>query len=412
MTYIYDFIKFINESNLFSIGTLAFIIGYLIMLYKKRSEEEDNHLVLKLVGFYFLGGFNFNIKDNWFVLAIPVGFGIYYMFMKDKKRPNSTIKYKAALLGMIMMYIATVNGMIYQAVEFGEKTIKVENADFYSLGDDYKIIKSKLRIENANLEGMYLEYDNDNSLKQLSYSLKDNSKIYHVDYEDDAYRVSIFPASKEDFWSVGGYGGYYEAEEFFKILSKVKFNRYENAISYTITYDGKKEAYENRTLYTIDEGSYSTYKLDNTWGVNNAIGMIYSAELKPTEDDKAEYKSEVYLFEYEEMELYKYEEIEIESVRNNETLTIRDKEVIKSIYYETKDQYDTWSPITDMDITLEPNLYVRYSDKSVFGFCEQAPFVRVDEDGESTWYSVPSDLYTFMINQYFDASRANAMYNN
>lgn len=412
MEYIYRFIEFINEYSLFSMVTFAFIIGYLIMLYSKRTEEEDNYLILKLIGFYFLGGFNFNFKDNWFVLAIPIGFGIYYFCMKDKERPNSTIKYKAALLGVIMMFVATANSMIYQIVAYGDKTIKVENARFNSLGDDYALIKKKMRIENARLEGMYLEYDKDNSLKQLSYSLRADSKTYQVYYEEDTYRVSALPINEDVFWNFNQYRSYYEAEEFFKMLSKINFTKYKNAKSYTITYDGRKEVYEDRALYAIDESSYDAHKLDNVWGVNNAIGMIYSAELTQTEYDNAEYKSDVYLFEYNEIEFYKYGEIEIESVRNNETLTIKDRDAMRSIYYETIDKYDTWSPIDYMDVTVKPSLYVRYSDKFIFAFCEDAPFVRVDEDGVSTWYSVSSDVYTFMINQYFDASRANEMYNN
>lgn len=409
MEYIYRFIEFINESNLFSIGTLLFTIVYLMRLYTKK-ENEENYLPLKIIGFYFLGGFNFNFKINWFVVAIPIGFLIYYLAMKEKERPNPKIKYKATVLGVIMMLVGTLNGMIYEKAEYRERTIKVEDVRFENLEKEYDFIRNKLEIDYASIEAMQLEYDNNGKIKDLNYTLRDDKKIYYIIYENDAYKVNVLPVNKDGFWNFGPYGSYYDSKLFFNMISNVKFDKYDNAKYYRMTFRGEKNYYENMGFYTINQENYSIKNLGDIRGVYDAIGIVNYAILDtPIES----HKGNMYLLDYGNIEYeLDYEEIEIESIKNNEIVVIRDKDIIKEIYKATMDDSESWSLVTDMEITLEPNLYVKYSEDIVVGLCEEEPFIRVDEGKVSSWYVVPSHIYTFVVNRYFDASRAEAMYNN
>lgn len=73
------------------------LIAGLLLFYKSREQDED-FLVLKLIGYYFLGSFTFHFNG----LALPVGF-IITLFMRPPT--NRSIKRGAAIFGLVMMII-------------------------------------------------------------------------------------------------------------------------------------------------------------------------------------------------------------------------------------------------------------------------------------------------------------------
>lgn len=73
------------------------IIFVLILFYKNREEDEE-YLGLKLVGYYFLGTFNLNAG-----VVIPIGFIIWLLLFYPKT--NRTIKRFSAIFGLLMMLI-------------------------------------------------------------------------------------------------------------------------------------------------------------------------------------------------------------------------------------------------------------------------------------------------------------------
>jgi hypothetical protein len=75
------------------------VIGF-VLLYKNREYDEDL-LVLKLIGYYILGSFNFNLNG----LILPLGF-IISLFMRPGE--NRTIKRGASIFGLIMMIIGYI----------------------------------------------------------------------------------------------------------------------------------------------------------------------------------------------------------------------------------------------------------------------------------------------------------------
>jgi hypothetical protein len=76
---------------------LFILIAGVLLLHKSRERDED-FLVLKLLGYYFLGSFTFHLNG----LVLPLGF-LITLFM----RPNSnrSIKRGAAIFGLVMMIL-------------------------------------------------------------------------------------------------------------------------------------------------------------------------------------------------------------------------------------------------------------------------------------------------------------------
>lgn len=67
------------------------------ILFSKRKEEEEL-LVLKLIGYYLLGSFNFNING----IVLPVGF---FISLCLKPQKNKSVKRGAAIFGLAMLIL-------------------------------------------------------------------------------------------------------------------------------------------------------------------------------------------------------------------------------------------------------------------------------------------------------------------
>lgn len=97
------------------VGIAIMIIAIIgLVRIHKLKEEEEPYLVLKMIGFYLLGGFVFYINITEFVyLSLPIGFFLYYIFMKNKERTNKTLKNKCAIWGLIILLISCVSNGLY-----------------------------------------------------------------------------------------------------------------------------------------------------------------------------------------------------------------------------------------------------------------------------------------------------------
>jgi len=82
--------------NMFLFFMIVLILG-IVYLYSNRETVEDL-LLLKLVGYYILGAFYFNLNG----LVIPLGFLISFLFRPVE---NLKIKREASIFGLIMMII-------------------------------------------------------------------------------------------------------------------------------------------------------------------------------------------------------------------------------------------------------------------------------------------------------------------
>lgn len=77
---------------------VAVIVTIGIVLFYLKREEDEELLGLKLVGYYILGIFYFNLSG----LVIPLGF-IISLFLKPSQ--NKGVKRGATIFGLVMMII-------------------------------------------------------------------------------------------------------------------------------------------------------------------------------------------------------------------------------------------------------------------------------------------------------------------
>jgi formate-dependent nitrite reductase membrane component NrfD len=73
------------------------LVAGIILLHKSREQDED-FLVLKLLGYFFLGTFTLRLGG----LVLPLGF-IITLFMRPGA--NRSIKRGSAIFGLVLMII-------------------------------------------------------------------------------------------------------------------------------------------------------------------------------------------------------------------------------------------------------------------------------------------------------------------
>lgn len=303
MEYIYKFIEYIYENNLLSIVLLVFTIFSLVYLYNNK-EEVENYLGLKLVGFYLLGAFTFNFNLDSFALTIPVGFAIYFIFMKNKERPNSIIKKKASILGLIILCLGILNSIIYNKVEYRDREISIKNISIKGLKNDYEIIKKELGIEDmAGVESLDLQYNKEDKIRSLQYTIRDlNNKTYFISANRNNYSITTSKTYENEnetfmFGSVGYYN--MDIETLLDVISNTKFKQYKYRAYYTVVYKNEEEYYEdNEDLYDVDLGNYSTKKLNTKYPICNAVDISHMPMRKLSEGSWESIKTDTYLIRY------------------------------------------------------------------------------------------------------------------
>ncbi|MDF2038149.1 hypothetical protein P2R12_14380 [Cytobacillus oceanisediminis] len=81
---------------MFMIFILFWAAG-IYFLFRSRNEEEEL-LILKLIGYYLLGTFTFSFNG----IVLPVGF-VISLFLKP--RQNRSVKRSSAIFGLVIMVI-------------------------------------------------------------------------------------------------------------------------------------------------------------------------------------------------------------------------------------------------------------------------------------------------------------------
>lgn len=303
MESIYKFIEYINESNILSMGLLIFAILYLIYLYNKK-EEIENYLGLKLIGFYLLGAFTFNFKFESFTAIIPIGIIIYLAFMKNKERVNCVIKKKASIMGLIILCVGVLNSIIYNNVEYRDRNIPIKNISIKSLRSDYEVIKKELSIDDlASVESLDLEYNENNKIRRLSYTIKDqNNKTYFISTNGKSYSINTSKTyESEDETFMFSSMGYYnmDIETLLDVMSNTKFKKYENTFYYTAIYKNEENYYENdKNLYIVDLANYSTKKLNSKYPIYDAVDISHMPMKQVSEGSWTSTKTDTYLMRY------------------------------------------------------------------------------------------------------------------
>lgn len=130
--------------GIISIIVLGIGIYKLVGIYKERECEEEN-LVLKIFGYYFLGSFRFSF--NW--LSIPLGYIIYLTSFKPSI--NKNIKRVSANLGLIMFCLGIIIPIAQTSIYERSIYIQSEPKEISSINfiDDLNIIRDEFDMQKS-----------------------------------------------------------------------------------------------------------------------------------------------------------------------------------------------------------------------------------------------------------------------
>lgn len=249
---------FEKMTNIWQYVGIVIMIVAIIGLVKihKCKEEDEEYLVLKIIGFYILGSFSFNFNITEFMyIFVPIGFFVYYIFMEHKERKNKVLKNKCAKWGLIILTISfVINNLNGIMNHFEYRDININSTgNIKDLSLEWKTIKSKCNIDdNVPLDGARIIYNKDGKIEDLTYFLIDynKNKSYQVNFENENYHIVVNKYDGYDYNFNSHYGT--KTENFLKVVDHIsdshKMMDY-NEINYEKELEGSNEGYD---LYSVN----------------------------------------------------------------------------------------------------------------------------------------------------------------
>lgn len=239
------------------VGILIMIVAIIgLVKIHKCKEEDEEYLVLKMIGFYLLGSFSFNFNITEFMyIFVPIGFFVYYIFMEHKERKNKVLKNKCAKWGLIVLTISFVSNNLNGIMNhFEYRDININSTgNIKDLTLEWKTIKSKCNIDdNVPLDGARIIYNKDGKIEDLTYFLIDynKNKSYQVNFENENYHIVVNKYDGYDYNFNSHYGT--KTENFLKVVDHIsdshKMMDY-NEINYEKELEGSNEGYD---LYSVN----------------------------------------------------------------------------------------------------------------------------------------------------------------
>ena len=239
------------------VGIVIMIVAIIgLVKIHKCKEEDEEYLVLKMIGFYLLGSFSFNFNITEFTyIFVPIGFFVYYLFMEHKERKNKVLKNKCAKWGLIILTISFVsNNLIGIMNHFDYRDININaTGNIKDLTLDWKTINSKCNIEdNVPLDGARIIYNKDGKIEDLTYFLIDynKNKSYQVNFENENYHIVVNKYDGYDY----NFNSHYDTktENFLKVVNHINDSHKmmdHNEINYEKELEGSNEGYD---LYSVN----------------------------------------------------------------------------------------------------------------------------------------------------------------
>lgn len=239
------------------VGIVIMIVAIIgLVKIHKCKEEDEEYLVLKMIGFYLLGSFSFNFNITEFTyIFVPIGFLVYYLFMEHKERKNKVLKNKCAKWGLIILIISFVSNNLNGIMNhFEYRDININSTgNIKDLSLEWKTIKSKCNIDdNVPLDGARIIYNKDGKIEDLTYFLIDynKNKSYQVNFENENYHIVVNKYDGYDY----NFNSHYDTktENFLKVVTQIsdshKMMDY-NEINYEKELEGSNEGYD---LYSVN----------------------------------------------------------------------------------------------------------------------------------------------------------------
>ena len=238
------------------VGIVIMIVAIIGLVKIHKCKEDEEYLVLKMIGFYLLGSFSFNFNITEFTyIFVPIGFFVYYLFMEHKERKNKVLKNKCAKWGLIILIISFVSNNLNGIMNhFEYRDININSTgNIKDLSLEWKTIKSKCNIDdNVPLDGARIIYNKDGKIEDLTYFLIDynKNKSYQVNFENENYHIVVNKYDGYDY----NFNSHYDTktENFLKVVTQIsdshKMMDY-NEINYEKELEGSNEGYD---LYSVN----------------------------------------------------------------------------------------------------------------------------------------------------------------
>ena len=238
------------------VGIVIMIVAIIGLVKIHKCKEDEEYLVLKIIGFYILGSFSFNFNITEFMyIFVPIGFFVYYIFMEHKERKNKVLKNKCAKWGLIVLTISFVSNNLNGIMNhFEYRDININSTgNIKDLSLEWKTIKSKCNIDdNVPLDGARIIYNKDGKIEDLTYFLIDynKNKSYQVNFENENYHIVVNKYDGYDY----NFNSHYDTktENFLKVVTQIsdshKMMDY-NEINYEKELEGSNEGYD---LYSVN----------------------------------------------------------------------------------------------------------------------------------------------------------------
>ncbi len=195
--------------------TVLLILGLIYIFFK--SDRTEGLLFLKLLGYYALGSFRFNLNR----IAIPLGFIIYLFAMHPKQNLKS--KRQAAALGLAFFVIGlagpALGNYIYRLPV--EVETRSENIYRFNFENDWLVLQQRFELpDNTRLEDFDAEFESDGSIREMRCELitmeSQGMVHYYVNFKREKRAYSI-RRSKLDQWVQ--YNRLVTAPRFFHVMS-------------------------------------------------------------------------------------------------------------------------------------------------------------------------------------------------
>lgn len=204
------------------LSTLIVIIAF-IFIYRRYKTDEEEFLMLKLIGYYLLGSFKFNFNS----LALPAGFIVYAAFFRPQT--NKYAKKAIAYLGLFAFFCGILIPFIEKSYFQRERVVSASSNNIYTidLNTDHNAIKQKLGInKHTKLEEFQADFENSGVIRRLSYTFLTNDSngivLYRVNYSTDKNKYTIRP-TKVNQWAQ--YNRLISEDQFFYVLNNLDLKK-------------------------------------------------------------------------------------------------------------------------------------------------------------------------------------------
>ncbi|MFD9624224.1 hypothetical protein [Peribacillus muralis] len=246
--------------------TVILIVSMVFLVWK--NEDEESNFPIKLMGYFLLGSFTFNLNQ----IFLPLGFIVYLIFFRPKL--NIMVKRMSAIFGFLA-FICVQWIIPFVIDEWKSRPISIEHeiGSVYTMNfqQENERVMQELNLVNntVRLEDFKVDYTEDGRITELSWKLlrqhDDSYNLYEIQYDIANKRYQVNNSELETWLQ---YNQLIDAEHFFEILNVLDIKDITHA-----------------------KGDFSTYVIQSTgerinYGGEDRIHIISDGEMKLIDNEQ------------------------------------------------------------------------------------------------------------------------------